>query len=659
MSILAVVAKSIFEKDARAGGKLAGIGGVWPTARYASTSPALEPLAGGGALYLVTVRPGDQLWLVAVLRAPTRDASGWTSPPNTVPIRDISALRPKLRFASGKGITAEPGKLGMSLQTPRVLAETDVALLDAAAAPVAEPNAAGAAPGPRDVPESRGLVLGNYRRRARWGSLTAAEKKILAPVEDELASADEEEGEDTFELIDVVDAASAASVYLLALWPFGSGVLVDLTKKKVVADVAQHHFDARGDGELRVRLAAAWERQRASLGVREMVSFTPGQGEDERPKAKEGSLLERIEAFRAALREGIAADQKALWALVCEAIDFTAPRPPRARRLFELDEPTRAALELIHEGYDASATNLGRVGLPVSLGSAWRKDPAQDPGALARFLGHAASGPLDVPVAFEGAEHPAWCLVGDAVDGVRSHEEVLAALATLSSSSSAALLRALVLPAASGLVIGGYAPPPEGAQPGSPAARGAHAQRYLRFLMDFARQVGEPAVQVAKEILATRADWLERWLPQLTTRPQMSVPHWFEQCNALGVLASAAKSAGSALDPSRDELLSALARYQDATYPLAVVLEALPAERAARIACADLALIERFPSAESAAAAVERFEASGGGAYMEALFKRVVVAIGAPARPALEAAIERASPQERVLVRCLALVGKR
>ena len=59
----------------------------------------------------------------------------------------------------------------------------------------------------------------------------------------------------------------------------------------MVANAAKHHFDARGDGELRIRLAAVWERQHAALGVRERVSFTPGQDEDKKPTTKTGSLL--------------------------------------------------------------------------------------------------------------------------------------------------------------------------------------------------------------------------------------------------------------------------------------------------------------------------------------------------------------------------------
>ena len=71
MSVLAIVSKAVFEKEARAGTRALGVGDVWPTSRYASASPSLESLASGGDLYLVTVRPGDVLWFVAVLRAPS------------------------------------------------------------------------------------------------------------------------------------------------------------------------------------------------------------------------------------------------------------------------------------------------------------------------------------------------------------------------------------------------------------------------------------------------------------------------------------------------------------------------------------------------------------------------------------------------------------
>ncbi|MBA3540049.1 MAG: TIGR02996 domain-containing protein, partial [Deltaproteobacteria bacterium] len=125
-SALAIVSKAVFEK--LAGG--AQPGAVLALDQYASTHKSLETLAGGGTLFLVTVRPPDeQLWLVAALEEPERGAAGWSAAANRAPIADISRLRSKLEFSTGAGIQAKPGALGMSLQTPRALTEGDVALL--------------------------------------------------------------------------------------------------------------------------------------------------------------------------------------------------------------------------------------------------------------------------------------------------------------------------------------------------------------------------------------------------------------------------------------------------------------------------------------------------------------------------------------------------
>jgi hypothetical protein len=147
--VLAVVAKAVFEKQAP---KNAKVGDVWNTAAYLSHHAKLEPLGAGGALFLATVRPPDErLWLVAILEAPKHGKDGWESAPNVVPITDITAVLAKLRFESGKGNTAEPGKLGMSLQTPRGLTAEDVALLRGALGSSAPANAAASA-APRAEP---------------------------------------------------------------------------------------------------------------------------------------------------------------------------------------------------------------------------------------------------------------------------------------------------------------------------------------------------------------------------------------------------------------------------------------------------------------------------------------------------------------------------
>jgi hypothetical protein len=131
MNVLAVVSKTIFENEAKRDGRLLAAGELWPTERYTSTNANLNTLSSGGSLYLVTVRPGDQLWLVGILVEPKLDDSGWKSAPNRVAITDLTSLVRKLKFQSGKGLTAEPGKLGMSLQTPRALTDEDVALIQA------------------------------------------------------------------------------------------------------------------------------------------------------------------------------------------------------------------------------------------------------------------------------------------------------------------------------------------------------------------------------------------------------------------------------------------------------------------------------------------------------------------------------------------------
>ncbi|MCX5746166.1 MAG: TIGR02996 domain-containing protein [Proteobacteria bacterium] len=129
--MMAIVSKAVFESEA---GKSPTAGTVLGMDRYTSLNKNLQALAEGGKLYLVTVRPPDEtLWLVAILEQPKFNKKAWIAKPSTVAITAIGALRKKLKFESGKGITAAKGALGMSLQTPRALTAEDCALLDAAA----------------------------------------------------------------------------------------------------------------------------------------------------------------------------------------------------------------------------------------------------------------------------------------------------------------------------------------------------------------------------------------------------------------------------------------------------------------------------------------------------------------------------------------------
>jgi uncharacterized protein (TIGR02996 family) len=126
--VMAIVSKAAFESLARKGD--VHVGDVLPLDRYGSTHKALMPLAQGGSLFLVTVRPPDEkLWLVAVLRNPELQEGGWYAAANTVPITDVSSARARLRFVTGTGIRAAKGALGMSLQTPRGLTAADAELL--------------------------------------------------------------------------------------------------------------------------------------------------------------------------------------------------------------------------------------------------------------------------------------------------------------------------------------------------------------------------------------------------------------------------------------------------------------------------------------------------------------------------------------------------
>jgi uncharacterized protein (TIGR02996 family) len=127
--VFAIVSKAVFEKEARVGGSTVGVGEVWPVARYTGTGKVFESaLAGGGRIFMVTVRPPDEkLWLLAVLESPKFDAKSkaWVAKPNVVGVVDITSLRKTIKFESGKGMSQDKGTLGMSLQTPRALGPGD------------------------------------------------------------------------------------------------------------------------------------------------------------------------------------------------------------------------------------------------------------------------------------------------------------------------------------------------------------------------------------------------------------------------------------------------------------------------------------------------------------------------------------------------------
>lgn len=131
--VFAIVSKAVFEKEALVDGETVDLGGVWPVKSYKGAAKVFEnTLAGGGRIFMVTVRPPDEkLWLLAVLESPKFDskAAAWVAAPNVVPATDISSLRKSIKFESGKGMSQDKGALGMSLQTPRALGDGDAELI--------------------------------------------------------------------------------------------------------------------------------------------------------------------------------------------------------------------------------------------------------------------------------------------------------------------------------------------------------------------------------------------------------------------------------------------------------------------------------------------------------------------------------------------------
>ena len=153
--ILAIVSKAIFERDARLAGVTVVPGQVWPVDRYTSANKALQSLADGGRIFLVTVRPpNEQLWFLGIVDAPEFDGTAWVSDTaNKLPATNISALRKTIVFESGKGMMQDKGTLGMSLQMPRALAASDVEQILEAVRGTAPIDRTMPAPAPKQAPK--------------------------------------------------------------------------------------------------------------------------------------------------------------------------------------------------------------------------------------------------------------------------------------------------------------------------------------------------------------------------------------------------------------------------------------------------------------------------------------------------------------------------
>lgn len=284
-SIMAIVSKAVFEKEHRG----AKVGDVLAIDRYSSSPRAFEQLGKNDALFLVTVRPPEQLWLVAIVDAPKKKGDAWIGAKNKAPIADISASVKKLVLASGDGVTARKGALAMSLQTPRVLAEADVTLLRSlAGAPavtayrdaVEETPAAKKARAQAAAAGTSSLRFERYRKPfADLSKLTPTELELLADITTSNRAGDPDELVDhedwaPMELVDVVDVARGEVRYLLFVWPYGSARLFDAKTSSPIGYVVQHglELDEEHDSpDLRRALAGAYAS--ASPKISELIDF--------------------------------------------------------------------------------------------------------------------------------------------------------------------------------------------------------------------------------------------------------------------------------------------------------------------------------------------------------------------------------------------------
>ncbi len=180
-SVLALISKSVFEqlqRDRRSGYGPYMLGDVVSLDRYASKHTAFAQLGNGDSIFLVTVRPKGLL-LVAILDQPKRKGDALISAPNRTPLGLIDKPLRELRLADGKGITAPLDKLGMSLQTPRVLADGDVALLRGAAP--AATKASGDVVKMK-VPAKKPSTTGTASPKLRGGELGKQAQALVAQV---------------------------------------------------------------------------------------------------------------------------------------------------------------------------------------------------------------------------------------------------------------------------------------------------------------------------------------------------------------------------------------------------------------------------------------------------------------------------------------------
>jgi hypothetical protein len=132
-NMMAILRQTQFQHALKTWQKKGELGDILPFRRY-NYNKFTHKLAGD-SLFLVTVLSNDTLWLVAIYEKTKKKKDVWEAETeNQTPCTDITELKKKLVFASGKGIRGNRGELGQELQTPRVLTPKDEQSLRAAVA---------------------------------------------------------------------------------------------------------------------------------------------------------------------------------------------------------------------------------------------------------------------------------------------------------------------------------------------------------------------------------------------------------------------------------------------------------------------------------------------------------------------------------------------
>lgn len=416
-SVLAIVSKATFAKM----GDGLDVGDLVTTDRYASTPAAFTQLGKSDAIFLVTVRPpSEALWLVAIVEQPKLKGSSWVGKANTTPICDITPLVGQLRFASGKGITAKPGALAMSLQTPRVLTDADVALLrcdnamtaatdanseyarQVALTPAAKRAKAQAKLAASEAGGQR-LELRNHRRpfqilqqlpKPQYAQLAHLTKRNRAGTPKRCAK---DADWVTTELFDVVDRVTGKVTHQLYVGMYATGgQLFEDGTLTTVATIIQHGFEMdpeQDDLGFRKALAAAYAVSTPMPGMH--VDFRL----DWVPTKATALELDQRARHEAALRK------------------LEAALMPSTERYLVFDELTAAQQADIRE----VVPHLDRFGLLTSLGKLGLPRYA----ALAQWAGLVAPTPLEQRVPDAAGGWPAWKWLKAAQVGNIERQELL------------------------------------------------------------------------------------------------------------------------------------------------------------------------------------------------------------------------------------------